>query len=541
MAGKRKKECGGSLLSEAVPAKKKAGGSFVKKASITIYLSLMLMLIVSVISASVLSVKVQAGRSRVANSVDQAMFSLFAQYDRDLFSKYDVFFIDGASGSGDMKIGSIYERLTDAMEYILKPNKGTLIGGRNLLSLSVTEGAITGYTLATDVNGGIYASQAVDYMKETAGIQLIALLLDKYRSSAGITEQQESQKDLLDELQEGYSYEDIEAMSGEARIADAEEAAELAEAGYEGPTEAEARAEAVPDDFVNPLPFIEELRRLSVYDLVLGTSADVSEKELDGTSLVSSRGAQSGVGIIDVPEGLDTFETGIIYNEYILTHFGNYTDPEREGSVEYQAEYILQGKPSDRENIEDMITKLLLAREASNLVFLYSSPTKSAELGAAAEAISILLYIPFAEPVIKALLASGWAFCESVVDVRALLRGKRIPFIKSDDNWQVQLASIPDLLTEGGIDNLTGNDGNGMNYTDYLRILLAVSDRQTHISRSLDLVESTIRRKRPGFRIDCCIESLTAEFSVRSENYVTLTEEETMRYRDFVKKSESGS
>ena len=82
----------------------KAGGFFVKKASITIYLSLMLMLIVSVISASVLSVKVQAGRSRVANSVDQAMFSLFAQYDRDLFSKYDVFFIDGAAGSGDMNL-----------------------------------------------------------------------------------------------------------------------------------------------------------------------------------------------------------------------------------------------------------------------------------------------------------------------------------------------------------------------------------------------------------------------------------------------------
>ena len=65
-----------------------------KKASITIYLSLMLVLIVSVISASIVSVKVQAGRSRVANSVDQAMFSLFAQYDRDLLSKYDVFFID---------------------------------------------------------------------------------------------------------------------------------------------------------------------------------------------------------------------------------------------------------------------------------------------------------------------------------------------------------------------------------------------------------------------------------------------------------------
>ena len=80
----------------------------------------MLVLIVSVISASIVSVKVQAGRSRVANSVDQAMFSLFAQYDRDLLSKYDVFFIDGAVGSGNMQIGSIYDRFTGDIS-ITKP------------------------------------------------------------------------------------------------------------------------------------------------------------------------------------------------------------------------------------------------------------------------------------------------------------------------------------------------------------------------------------------------------------------------------------
>ena len=104
----------------------------------------MLVLIVSVISASIVSVKVQAGRSRVANSVDQAMFSLFAQYDRDLLSKYDVFFIDGAVGSGNMQIGSIYDRFTGAMGYILEPNKGNVFGGKNLLFVDgwIGKGAI---------------------------------------------------------------------------------------------------------------------------------------------------------------------------------------------------------------------------------------------------------------------------------------------------------------------------------------------------------------------------------------------------------------
>lgn len=496
----------------------------------------MLVLIVSVISASIVSVKVQAGRSRVANSVDQAMFSLFAQYDRDLLSKYDVFFIDGAVGSDSMQIGNIYDRFTDAMRYILEPNKGNVFGGRNLLDLSLTEGAITGYTLATDVNGSIYASQAVEYMKETAGIQGISLLLGKYGQAADHTEIQSAQGDSLKELSGGISYADIEAQSAEAVMADAEEAAERAEAGIYEPTEAEARADAVPDDFVNPLPFIDELRSRALLDLVTGGSENISDKSLDGASLASSQGYERGIGVIDVPEGIGTFESHLIFDEYIMTHFGCYTAPDADGPLSYQTEYILQGMGTDRENIEAMVTKLLAVREAANIVFLYSSAVRSEELTAASSAIAALLFIPFAEPVIKAILAAGWAFCESVVDVRALLTGKRVPLMKSDANWQVSLAGIPELLTEGGLDMAAGDVGEGMSYQDYLRVMLAIADGQTQITRTLDMVEQNIRTAgRPNFRIDCCMEALTVQVSVRSERRVTLTEEQTVRYRDFAK------
>ncbi|MDO4804053.1 MAG: DUF5702 domain-containing protein [Lachnospiraceae bacterium] len=507
-----------------------------KKASITIYLSLMLVLIVTVISASIVSVKVQAGRSRVANGVDQAMFSLFAQYDRDLLEKYDVFFIDGAVGSGKMQIGAIYDRFESALEYILKPNKGSILGGRNLLSLSLAEGAVTGYTLATDACGEIYASQAVDYMKETAGIQGVSLLLGKYGNAASAVETNNTEADVLESLSGGITYSDLEAESEEAKRADAEEAAALEEEGIYGPTEAEARAEAVPDDFVNPLPFISELRSRAVLDLVVGGDGNISEKTLDGLSLASSKAANTGIGVIDVPEGIGTFESHLLYDEYILTHFGSYTAPRSEDVLSYQAEYILQGKGSDRENLEEMVTKLLAIREAANIVYLYTDPAKTEELEAASGAIAALLFIPLAEPVIKALLAAGWAFCESLVDVRGLLHGRRVPVMKSGTTWQVSLAGIPSLLEDGGLDAAGRDDGDGMSYQDYLRIFLVLADSRTQITRSLDMVEANIRKSgRDGFRINCCIESLTVEVNVRSENRVTLTEEQTARYRDFVK------
>ena len=98
------------------------------------------------------------------------------------------------------------------------------------------------------------------------------------------------------------------------------------------------------------------------------------------------------------------------------------------------------------------------------------------------------------------------------------------------------LAGIPELLAEGGLDMAAGDVGDGMSYQDYLRVMLAIADGQTQITRTLDMVEQNIRTAgRPNFRIDCCMEALTVQVSVRSERRVMLTEEQTVRYRDFAK------
>ena len=81
-----------------------------------------------------------------------------------------------------------------------------------------------------------------------------------------------------------------------------------------------------------------------------------------------------------------------------------------------------------------------------------------------------------------------------------------------------------------------GDVGEGMSYQDYLRVMLAIADGQMQITRTLDMVEQNIRTGgRPNFIIDCCMEALTVQVSVRSERRVTLTEEQTVRYRDFAK------
>ena len=110
----------------------------------------MLLVMISVLGASFVSVRVAAGRMQCANASDQAMFSMFAQYDRDLFDRFDVFFIDGSCGGSGLHADKLRERYRKAADYILHPNQGmAAFLGNNLLRLNTEDCSINGYTLAT--------------------------------------------------------------------------------------------------------------------------------------------------------------------------------------------------------------------------------------------------------------------------------------------------------------------------------------------------------------------------------------------------------
>jgi hypothetical protein len=61
-----------------------------RRGSISIYLSLTMLVMTALLAAVFYSVRAQAGRMQLANSVDQALFSTFAQYE--YFSGIILFF-----------------------------------------------------------------------------------------------------------------------------------------------------------------------------------------------------------------------------------------------------------------------------------------------------------------------------------------------------------------------------------------------------------------------------------------------------------------
>ena len=83
-------------------------------------------------------------------------------------------------------------------------------------------------------------------------------------------------------------------------------------------------------------------------------------------------------------------------------------------------------------------------------------------------------------------IMAAWAFIESVLDVRLLLAGGKIPVIKTLDDWTSDVYHLSSFLD---VSKKAKETKNGISYRDYLMGFLAiVSDKSLSI-RACDVME----------------------------------------------------
>ena len=141
-----------------------------KKASITVFLALILSLLLSLICTSIQSVRMASSRMQILNSMDIGLYSLFGQYDRKLLEDYELLALDGSMGGGRLNLAEICNNLESYMKPVLSQN------GRKL---KLKQSGLTGYSLLTDHNGEVFYQQIVQYMRDTLGSQGVQLLLNR--------------------------------------------------------------------------------------------------------------------------------------------------------------------------------------------------------------------------------------------------------------------------------------------------------------------------------------------------------------------------
>ena len=425
-----------------------------KRGEITVFLSLVFILLLSFVMGILQVSVVQSSKSLSRLAADRAVYSLFGEYHQELLKSFHIFAIDGSFGTGRYE----EENLIRRMHYY---------GTENM------EHEITAVQYLTDNSGQAFREQVLEYMEQKYGISLIERF-------AGVTSQWEEEEIQGDNMQETKDRmkEQIESLTG-----------------------GEAGQEALNESGENPFGCLEQIEKNGILSIVMPEEMALSGGMVELEQQPSYRSLRHGRGSFPARTDTDSLSAKLLFNEYILREFQN-------AAMEEEAEnqYILSGKSSDKENLESVLMKIFLIRMAVNYSFLCGDSEKQNEAQAIASVVSAILLIPEASEGIKQAILAAWAAGESVMDLRALLSGKRAAVSKSAENWQLSAAALFRLGSDE--DSYNGYDAEGgMTYEDYLRILLFLTDTEAVTMRTIDRVEENLVSEEKGriFLADQCI------------------------------------
>ena len=199
--------------------------------------------------------------------------------------------------------------------------------------------------------------------------------------------------------------------------------------------------------------------------------------------------------ITDMLKNADSFadvmkKTGdeLFEKQYIFAYFKEQSNSKDLGKTFFQneIEYIICGKSSDAANARSIRNKIIAVREALNFVYLNKDPKKSAEAMAAAQPLTPG---PAAIATQKALLAA-WALAESINDYKLLVDLHKVPLMKSEATWAIDLDSVVANTSDKYV--YTGVD-QGQTYEDFLSLFTYAVDERVRLLRIMDLIQINMK------------------------------------------------
>ena len=198
---------------------------------------------------------------------------------------------------------------------------------------------------------------------------------------------------------------------------------------------------------------------------------------------------------------LEGTEANLLIGEYGILFMKNILDvkasnEEAEG-LQYEQEYLVGGFSGDRSNLLWVLGEMLIMRQGYNLMHILTDTQKRTQALNYARLFVGWIPISGLSEMLAATMMSAWAQGEAILDVRALLEGKKLPLIKTKETWTLPLMDMTRILfsKESG---KTSQEG-GMSYEDYLRIQLMLVSRSRKVKRIMDIITLNYRREDENF------------------------------------------
>lgn len=459
---------------------------------LTIYASLSLTIVLSLCLTLIEGVRRSSVRLETECFMDVAMNSVLAEYHRELLERYNLFYIDSSYGSDYPSYYNTEARLQYYLEKNMNPEEATYIDFlyKDLLELDLENVLLTEVALATDFQGKLFQKKAAAAVWDDSGMQLMENVLDW--------------TDTIEE--EGFLERDLEA---EKQAMDAQLEA------YNGMEKELADNKWIKVEVKNPTEHINTMRAKGVLHWVLKEGTVLSGQKVDLSQYLSSRIKR---GLLNQGNSQQEVEVSILetvlFHEYLLRYTGHYGEPLEGSLLQYQAEYVIAGKNNDVDNLKEVAATISGLREVANVAYLNSSPIKMAAVDVVSEVLAAAIACPELVPVFKGIIILGWAYMESLYDTKVLLAGGKVPLQKTDRDWHYDLDSIFTTVNM----EVWNSKREGMDYEDYLRVLMYLENQEKITYRFMDVIEMDIRctEGNESFRMDGCIERIKAEAEVKS-------------------------
>ena len=506
------------------------------KGSITIFLSLALLFVTALIGSLLESARVTvAGEIALDNSY-LAEQNILAEYQRELWNDYHVFFVDASLLNGEegaVKLANSY------MDKMMPGGKGDYLGTTaSFTSLSFKENM-------TENNCYFFAKQAAAYMKYGAaagvGKKLInnANLIKTAEDGTdtlrkGLKIKVEAEKKLIELEREKKKLEEkandikkgaenikeiigtevhAQSKSGLIGVEEAkrsESSNQIHTKMVEKPKAMAKKIEVQKSEVQDDTPKYTEKEVADAKKKYKESQKNLDEATGDGSAggtlgffisgdkKVSKRKISSTTwnDVKTEKEGkTDLVEKGLLIL-YAKAHFKNFLskvkEDDKKEALRYGLEYLIAGKESDEANLSSVANRIFGLRTIVWYGYFLTRKDKMAEAEAIAATIASVLALPAAIEIIKYGIVMGWSMDEARKEVKSLLKGDDIPLLPGK------------------------SEGVKLKYQSFLDSFLVIASGKLPI-RMVKLIEQNIKlRYYQGFRADSMYAGVNGEVSVKT-------------------------
>lgn len=475
---------------------------FEEKGQITVFLSLLLLVLIGFSFVVVEGVSSYSASALGEDAVKNAGENVLANYDRELFNKYHIFFLDSREKN-----------------YILSDGKAGVdqyFSGNSFFNVFCNSLEMTEEVSAVEEDGLYLKHEIREWMKyrqeEKMKDALKQLINNVKKNNA-------DRKEYQNEVEEDTgNIEQSEENKAEEDKAEEETVSQEAQKGRTTWKEIKEALQLLTKTgilfYVSDHP--EQLSRKSIPEGNLPSRAKKREQEEYKVEefLFSESGLKGIKSMLSVDFSINTDSILWTKENYIVPYieecFLDYSEEGREEKndvqeqvLAYEKEYLIKGQPSDLDNLKRVANDILLLRFINNYIFTGRDAEIQSQVNLMASALTGVVGIPQTAKAVQIMLRAALSYGESLLELHTLFEGGEISLTKDRGNWNLELKTMVKQLKE----KKTVKKGrHNISYKDYLKVLLFMKGNSTILCyRMMDIMQENIACKEAGFLMENCL------------------------------------